>query len=412
MLHAIIIAIKDSRIRVVALALLLLGFTYASTIPYQSIIGVDQLGLSESQMALLIFGIGLSGMIGNLTLGYLSDYAQNRKIAVLFSLATGFSGFGAFAMWPSLTTFLICCLLINPISGSAYSQLFAIVRAMTVEKGSAEAASINSAVRTFYALSWIVVPGLVGLFIATRERASDSYAIAALAFGLCFVFYALFGPTGGRAQASGNSAWLNLREATGIIFEARVFRRLMALSFIQGPHPLIAAALPLIITSLPHGSTADVGFLAGLFAALEIPIMLIAGALNRIWNTWTLVIIGALTHVAFLLGLGLVSNVASIYALAILNAAGTAIMVTLHLSYVQELLPERPGLATSLLSITTLVNRTLSAILFAGIGMVYSYAGGMAAMALLALMGSVAIYLLDHGRGLKTKPSPSNPQSV
>jgi hypothetical protein len=401
MWQAIIIAIRDPRIRNVALALLLLGFTYASTIPYQSIIGIEQLGLSERQMGLLIFCIGLSGMVGNLTLGYLSDYAENRKTSVLISLATGFLGFGAFAMWPSLTTFLICCLLINPISGSAYSQLFAIVRTMTNDKGPAEAASINSAVRTFYALSWIVVPGLVGLFIATRKNASDSYAIAALAFGLCFVFYALMGPTGGRSQTSGNSAWHNLREAFGMVFEARVFRRLMALSFIQGPHPLTAAALPIIITGLPHGSMADVGFLAGLFAALEIPIMLMAGALNRNWNTWTLVIIGALTHVAFLLGLGLVSSVASIYALAILNAAGTAVMVTLHVSYVQELLPERPGLATSLLSITTLVNRTLSAIVFAGIGLVYSYAGAMTAMALLALLGSVAIYVLDRGDGLR-----------
>jgi Major Facilitator Superfamily len=401
MWQAIIVAIKDSGIRTVALALLLLGFTYASTVPYQSIIGIDQLGLSERQMGLLIFGIGLSGMIGNLALGYLSDYAQNRKISVLFSLAIGFLGFGAFAMWPSLTTFLICCLLINPISGSAYSQLFAIVRTMTIEKGSAEAASINSAVRTFYALSWIVVPGVVGIFIATRKNVSDSYAIAALAFGLCFVFYALFGPTGGRPQTSGNSAWLNLREAFGSVFEARVFRRLMALSFIQGPHPLIAAALPLIITSLPHGSTADVGFLAGLFAAIEIPIMLVAGALNRNWQSWVLVIIGALSHITFMLGLGLVSNVASIYALAILNAAGTAIMVTLHISYVQDLLPERPGLATSLLSISTLVNRTLSAIVFAGIGLVYSYAGAMTAMALLALLGSLAIYVLDRESGLR-----------
>ncbi len=401
MWRAIIVAIKDSRIRTVALALLLLGFTYTSTVPYQSIIGIDQLGLSERQMGLLIFGIGLSGMIGNLTLGYLSDVARNRKSSVLFSLAIGFLGFGAFTIWPSLTTFLICCLLINPISGSAYSQLFAIVRTMTIDKGAAEAASINSAVRTFYALSWIVVPGLVGLYIATRKNVSDSYAVAALAFGLCFVFYTLFGPTGGRTQISGNSAWHNLRDAFGLIFEARVSRRLLALSFIQGPHPLIAAALPLIITSLPHGSTADVGFLAGLFAALEIPIMLVAGALNRNWHTWTLVLIGALSHISFLLGLGLISNVASIYALAILNAAGTAVMVTLHISYVQDLLPERPGLATSLLSISTLVNRTLSALVFAGIGLVYSYVGAMMAMALLALLGSLAIWVLDREGGLR-----------
>ena len=401
MWQAIIIAIKDSRIRNVALALLLLGFTYASTFPYQSIVGIKQLGLSERQMGLLIFGIGLSGMIGNLTLGHLSDFARNRKTSVLVSLGIGFLGFGAFAVWPSLFTFLICCLLVNPISGSAYFQLFAVTRSITAEKGAKEAASINSAIRSFYALSWIVVPGLVGLFIATRKNVSDSYAVAALAFGLCFVFYALFGPKGGRGESTGNSAWQNLREAFGMVIEGRVSKRLMALSIIQGPHPLTAAVLPLIITSLPHGSTADVGILAGLFAALEIPIMLLAGAYNRNWQSWTLIMFGAASHILFLLGLGLVSSVASIYALAVLNASGTAIMATLHISYMQELLPDRPGLATSLMSISSMVSRTLSAIVFAGIGLVYSYAGAMVAMAMIAMVGAIGIFVLDRGDGVR-----------
>ena len=401
MWQAIIIAIKDSRIRNVTLALLLLGFTYASTVPYQSIVGIKQLGLTERQMGLLIFGIGLSGMIGNLTLGHLSDFARNRKTSVLVSLGIGFLGFGAFAVWPNLYTFLICCLLINPISGSAYFQLFAVARSITVEKGAAEAASINSAVRSFYALSWIVVPGIVGVFIATRENVSDCYAVAAFAFGLCFVFYALFGPNGGRGEIAGNNAWQNLREAFGLVFEGRVSKRLMALSFMQGPHPMMAAALPLIITSLPNGSYADVGVLSGLFAAIEIPIMLVAGAYNRNWQSWTLITIGAAAHILFLLGLGFISNVASIYALAVLNAAGTAIMVTLHISYVQDLLPDRPGLATSLMSISSLISRTLSALVFAGIGLVYSYAGAMMAMAMIALMGAVGIYVLDRGGGIR-----------
>ena len=186
-----------------------------------------------------------------------------------------------------------------------------------------------------------------------------------------------------------------------MVFEGRVSKRLMALSFIQGPHPLTAAALPLIITSLPHGSYADVGILSGLFAAIEIPIMLVAGAYNRNWQSWTLIMIGAAAHICFLLGLGLVSNVASIYALAVLNAAGTAIMVTLHISYVQDLLPDRPGLATSLMSISSLISRTLSALVFAGIGLVYSYAGAMVAMAMIALVGAVGIYVLDRGGGVR-----------
>ena len=79
MLQAILFAVKDARIRVISVAPVLLGFTYASTIPYQSLIGTWQLGMSERQFGLLIFFIGLAGMVGNLALDYLSDLAKDRK---------------------------------------------------------------------------------------------------------------------------------------------------------------------------------------------------------------------------------------------------------------------------------------------------------------------------------------------
>ena len=62
MLAAIRLAITDLRIRAIAIALVLLGFTYASTFPYQSLIGTQQLGMSERQFGLLIFAIGFAGM--------------------------------------------------------------------------------------------------------------------------------------------------------------------------------------------------------------------------------------------------------------------------------------------------------------------------------------------------------------
>ena len=403
MWQAIFKSIEDARIRSVAVALLLLGFTYASTFPYQSIIGINQLGLSEAQMGLLIFAVGLTGMIGNLLFGHFSDFASNRKTAILFTLGTGALGFGIFALFPSLTTFLICLLLVMPISGSTYSQLFAVVRTITAEHGPREAASINSAIRAFYALSWILVPGLVGFFIATRKNVSDSFAVAALAFALCLAFYATFGPSGGRSEASGRGGLVGLREAFALIFEGRVFKRVMALSFIQGPHPLNAALLPLLITSLPHGSTADVGILAGVVAALEIPFMLLAAALNRQWHTWVLVAVGGLSHITYLLYLGTVSSVHALYVLAALNAVGASVLLTLHMSYVQELLPERPGLATSLLSIISLVSRGLAAVVFAAIGLAYAYAGAAVAMALLVLGGCAAIVMLDFKGGARRR---------
>ena len=62
MWQAVRIAFVDARIRNVSIALLLLGFTYASTFPYQSIIATEQLGMSEQAFGLVILAIGFSGM--------------------------------------------------------------------------------------------------------------------------------------------------------------------------------------------------------------------------------------------------------------------------------------------------------------------------------------------------------------
>jgi predicted MFS family arabinose efflux permease len=147
------LAIADLRICAIAIARVLLGFTYASTFPCQSLIGPQQLGMSERQFGLLIFAIGFAGMMGNLVIGYLSDLARDRKTAVLLCLAAGFVGFGSFAHCPSLESFIFCVVLITPFSNSAYALLFGTLRSITIELGPRKAGSVNAAIRSFCAIS-------------------------------------------------------------------------------------------------------------------------------------------------------------------------------------------------------------------------------------------------------------------
>lgn len=192
-------------------------------------------------------------------------------------LAFGAIGFGAFAILPSVWTFLICLLVFYPVSGSAYGQLFAVIRAETNALGSKQGAATNSVVRSVYAASWIVVPGLVGLFIATRKNVSDSFAVAAAAFVLCFVIYALFGSRDKNKNLGQSTVWVGFKTALGLVGSRAILFRVLALALIAPSYSANATLLPLFITHLPGGSTTDVGVLAGLVAGLEIPFMLIGG---------------------------------------------------------------------------------------------------------------------------------------
>jgi MFS family permease len=397
-----IIAFTDSRIRVAALTLFCLGFTFASTFPYLPIIGTRQLGMPEQVYALLSVAMAVAGMAGGLLIGHFSDLAQDRKRLIMLSLAAGLVGYGGFALWPSRVTFLVCLLLVMPLSTSAYGQLFAVIRSISQERGPKEAASINSIIRSVYAGSWIIVPGLVGAFIATRQNVSDSFVVAAAAFGLCLVMYGMFGSSGGRVAVSAQKPWDSLREAIGLVLGPRISLRLVSLALIACVYAANASILPLFVLHFEGGNTRDVGILAGLVAALEIPFMLLGGWLNRRFATWTIIATAGLLHACYFLGLSFVTAIWQVYGLAIFNAAGAAVVLSLHLSYVQDLLPERPGLGTSLMSVGGLLNKLLGAAIFALVGTVLGYSGALICGAALTVAGCVAVFLLDKGRGLTT----------
>jgi MFS family permease len=390
--------VATSSIRVATITLFCLGFTFASTFPYQSIIGVDQLGLSTGQFSMLMLAVAIAGMIGSFVLGYASDLVVDRKRSILIVLAIGAFGFGAFALLPSIWSFMLCLLVFAPISNSAYGQLFAVIRTQTNILGSKEAASVNSVVRSIYAGSWIIVPGLVGLFIATRKNVSDSFAIAAAAFMLSFLIYLFFGAETKNIATSQLSAWAGFKAALKLVGSKTILLRLLALSLIATPHPVNAALLPLMITHFSGGNTMDVGIMVGLVAGLEIPFMLLGGYFGQSKPIWFIIVCAGLVHASYLFGLGFAHSLWQIYALAVLNAAGAAILLSQHMNYYQDLMPDRPGLGTSLQSISSLLYKGYGAAVFASAGTIIGFSGAAWLGGALALLGCVMLFALDRAK--------------
>ena len=143
---------------------------------------------------------------------------------------------------PTMATFIFCVVFIIPFSNSAYALLLGTVRSVTNEYDPKDAGSINAAVRSFYAFSWIVVPSLVGLF--TREHVSDCFAVAALAFALCLLFYWHFGPSVLGGVVGNTSALANLTEAFKLIFNAGRMARLVAIALINSATSVSSYILP------------------------------------------------------------------------------------------------------------------------------------------------------------------------
>jgi MFS family permease len=387
---------NDLTIRIATLTVVCVGFTYASTVPYYSLIGIQQLGLLPWQYAVISSLTAAMGMLGSVVMGFMADRSPNRKFGVMVSLGIGLLGFGGFYLLPSLWTFLVFLFLINPVSGAAYTQLFAIIRSVSNVRAPAEAAQINSTARSAYAVSWVVVPGIVGTYLATRNDVSDGFAIAALAFFACLMLYGFFGSPGGRAEPSKLSAWQGLKEAFGLIASKYIALRILSLAMMACVQPSNLLLLPLIITHMQGGSTKDIGLIAGLTAALEIPLMLLGGYLASRMPLWKIIVAGGVVYAVYLGLVGFAQTLPQLYGLTVLNAIGNAVMLTLHLTYFQNLLPDRPGLGTSLLSIGGLVCKTMAAGVFALAGTALGFSGAAIVGGLIAVFGCVLLYALDR----------------
>ncbi len=154
----------------------------------------------------------------------------------------------------------------------------------------------------------------------------------------------LVAPKSTRTWANPQLGWF--QSSLGFVNSKALLLRVLALALIATSYSANATWLPLFITHLPNGSTTDVGVYAGLVAGWETPFMLIGGYLSRNLALWRVIIAVGLVYVVYLVGLRFATSLWQIYALTILNAAGAANLLSQHISYLQDLMPDRPGLGS------------------------------------------------------------------
>jgi len=388
--------IRDSRIRIPTVTLVALAFTYASTVPYQSIIGISELGMSDGAYSALVFAAAVVNVAISLTLGIWSDRLTERRPLVLALSVAGIIGFGSIALIHSPAIFIFSVLFLVPMSNSTYSLLFASVRARTNQLARSEAVAITSTVRALYSGSWAVAPGLVGLALVTSPSMTPAYAVAALASLTCFCLYFFFAPGNGPVRETMPNQpgfFASLKR----VFAPDVFLRVFVMSLLLGLQRLNGMVAPLIIVHSIGGSVVDVGFLSGLTALLEMPFMMMWGLVQRRFHTVHVLAFGSVLYCLYLVLLGFSTAPWQLYALLGLNACGAAAILSLPITYLQDLIADRPGLGSSLISLNTFIGIGVAAGVFALGTAVTDYSGTAFVGAAVGIVTIVILLYLESG---------------
>ncbi|MGL4196312.1 MAG: MFS transporter, partial [Allorhizobium sp.] len=135
---------------------------------------------------------------------------------------------------------------------------------------------------------------------------------------------------------------------------------------------------------------------AALIAFIEIPFMLIAASLLRRFSLLSIIVVSAIAYGAHMVGFAFASAPWHIYALAFPGAAAAAALLSMPLTYFQDLFPTRPGLGTAFMPINSFLGNAVSALTFAVGSHLLGYSGTAWLGLVLAISGVVALLLVER----------------
>jgi SET family sugar efflux transporter-like MFS transporter len=390
--------LRDPTLRLIAWALLLLGGLNASVYPYQSLVGIERLGLSETAFALILVAASAVSVSASVLLGILSDQKANRRRIALLTATSGATGVGLMLLDPSALTFALCHGLLFPVASSLYGQLFALARLARSDDGAARDA-ILATVRSAMSLSFL---GMLVFWTFAFGWGLDVMAVylsaTAAAVALTVTLH-LKWPKDGTTEWEDRPSGLNFTRAMAEITSPPILIRLLLLGAIAAAGNLYMILTSLVFEASPTRDAGTTALYIGLVAGWEVPFMLLLPLITHRFRRSTLIAGGTLLYVTHLALMPVLTETAWLWLLPLLAGLGGTAILTLPIAYYQDLLAGRPGTAGAMLALQRLVSELLAAFAFAaGSVMGGSYATIALMGSAVAMTGAAALLWIDRNR--------------
>ena len=377
----------------IALSLFFTGVTYASTLNYAAIMGIDTLGIPNGLYSVVLTVSSLAAAAASVALGYISDKIPDRRLIVIGTALMGALAFGLIFFLRSQLAFIVAACVLMPFGGALFSQSFSYARSYYNDRHPARAEFMITILRTIFSVAWVIVPPIVGWYAAVTT-VFNAYGIAALAYLVCAAIFAVLlrnpeAKLGVAAPKAGEPAAPVARAR----IEPAILGGIIGVTLIFTAVHIRTVTIPLLITSTLEGSYADLGIFAGLAAALELPFMVAWGYALRWLSKHTIIICGALLYAVYLVLISRAGSVTEVLWLQLLNGPATAALLTIPISYLQDAIKGRVGLSTSLLDVSHVVAGLATAALFGVLtAVVQDYPRLMVVAAGISLGGALALF--------------------
>lgn len=338
-----------------------------------------------------IAGVAVSWLIGRA-----SDRRPIRRQLLIVAALAGAVGALLTAVLRNYWAVLAVTVTLTAVAGSLFPQSFAYARQVLQQKDASRTAFGISALRTLFSAAWVGGPPLAALILAahgfgwTYGLAGALYLVGALV--IVFTLPKVPAPVTGTAEISS--------ETGAATRPAGLFLIIASFVAISTASTLNVQAMSLFVQDDLGGSIREAGLILGICAALEIPMMLILGALTTRIPVRRLIFVGVFCAVAYHAIAVSATHVWVLAAAQVLQAMVISTVGALSISYVQDLMPAHPGRATTMVSNTFPLGQILAAPFF---GLAQHFDFRLAYAFNLVLCGAGLLLLIASGR---VRPKP------
>ncbi|MBB4291990.1 MFS family permease [Rhizobium leguminosarum] len=377
-----------------AICLLLTGSAVASVAPYQSIIALETLKLSPQMYSAFLIVVSVVSLVFSMALGALSDRLNSRYGIMLVAAICGLLGHVAMLVDFGTITFVVVHAILLPFAATLFQQFFASIRqfASAMSKGDAEL--ITSASRTLIAGSYVLIPPVVGLAVLVGLSFQWLYTFGAAFYAITIVLLATAKPLPVIQPAEKPKS---PRKTNGRVLVNGILIPIAAMSLLEGARKINSIIFPLIVMNQARGTASDVGFLAGAIALLEIPMMLFWSSQLKRFKKSTIIAVAAIIYSVYLVIQSNASSIAGIYLIIPLNVIGASALMSINITFLQDLIPDQLGLSTSLISVTGFAGWAIaSGTLGIGVSSL-GYSGLSAVAGIFAFVAAVTLFALQRG---------------
>jgi hypothetical protein len=380
-----------------ALIIGLLGCVNASIFPYQSLIGIETIGLSHAAFAAVMVLASAVAVTTSVYVGILSDQKANRRRMALITAAVGLTGSTLMLGAPLALTFVLAHGLLLPFASSLFGQSFALNR-LASQAHPAQREGIQATIRAAMSVTFLMMLLFWTYAFAIGIGVMAIYISAAIASLGLVALIAVQWPKDGSTSWTDRPSGLRLGQALAQLARPFVSLRLLCLGAVASSGILYMVLVSLIFEEAPGRTTSDVALYVGLVAGWEVPFMLLLPRYLGHLPRARLILIGTALYICHLVLMPVLAPTSAIWAMTFVAGLGGTAMLILPLSYYQDLLADQPGTAAAMMALQKLVGDILAATAFT----LGTYLGGYGLTAALggaiALTGAFGLWFLDRQR--------------